>query len=193
ATYAAPNSAGTPVVKEPKFTALARGGGFARMAVFGGPDARTFLKGVVAGEPEGLAVLHTDHAPQPDRKRVRWDFATATDIEGSPQGSAATPCLNVAARSFPVAAGGAGIRRTDQAAKWEGAGLGLDRWGVESAGRPKAYPRDTRGDDSVSSCKVPLPHKKLSDVDLSTLSESATPSMDQVREWELGGWKSGSD
>jgi hypothetical protein len=37
-----------------------------------------------------------------------------------------------------------------------------------------------------------LPKGKLSDAELSRLSESATPAMDQVREWELGGWKSGS-
>ena len=39
-TYAAPNAAGTPFVKEPKFTALTRGGGFTRMSVFNGADGR---------------------------------------------------------------------------------------------------------------------------------------------------------
>ncbi len=191
-TYAAPNAAGTPFVKEPKFTALTRGGGYLRMAVFGGGDGRGFQKGVTLGSPEGTAVLATDHAALDSRTRVRWDFASSTTAEGTSGCSATMPCLNVGARSFPTTSGLAGILRTDPAANWEGSGLGLDRWAVESGARAKAYPRDTRGDVSVSSCKVPLPKGKLSDADLARLSESATPAMDAVREWELGGWKSGS-
>jgi hypothetical protein len=191
-TYAAPNAAGTPFVKEPKFTALTRDGRYVRMAVFGGADGRAFQKGVTLGSPEGTAILQTDHAALESRTRVRWDFESSTTAEGTSGCSTTIPCLNVVARSFPTASGLAGILRTDEAASWEGGGLGLDRWAVESGGRPKAYPRDTRGDASVSSCKVPLPKGKLIDVELSRLSESATPAMDQVREWELGGWKSGA-
>jgi hypothetical protein len=47
-------------------------------------------------------------------------------------------------------------------------------------------------------CKAPaLPsddlngNKKLDEFELSKASERATTDMDQVREWELGGWKSG--
>ena len=56
-TYAAPNAAGTPFVKEPKFTALTRGGGFTRMSVFEGPDGRAFNIAVAGGDPKGTAVL----------------------------------------------------------------------------------------------------------------------------------------
>ena len=189
-TYAAPNAAGTPFVKEPKFTALTRGGGYVRMVVFDGPDALAPNLAVVKGQPEGVAVLSTDHAPEDSRARVRWDFQSSTDPNAPPGCSGSSPCLNVVARSFPTTSSSPGILRTDQAAGWEGAGLGLDRWAVESASRSKSYPRDTRGDNSVSSCKVPTPRgKKLSDIELSRLSEAATPAMDQVREWELGGWK----
>jgi hypothetical protein len=191
-TYAAPNAAGTPFVKEPKFTALTRDGRYVRMVVFDGPDGLNPREAVVKGQPEGTAVLSTDHAPQDGRVRVRWEFPSSTDPGAAPGCTSTTPCLNVVARSFPTASGPAGILRTEQAANWEGGALGLDRWAVESAGRTKAYPRDTRGDGVVSSCKVPPPHRKLSDSELSRLSESATPAMDQVREWELGGWKSGS-
>jgi hypothetical protein len=195
-TYAAPNPAGTPFVKEPKFTALTRGGGYVRMAVFDGDDARSFLLGVLKGAPEGTAVLSTDHAPQDGRKRVRWDFASKLDQDASPGCGAATPCLNAVARSYPLASAVAGIVRTAQAANWEGGALGLDRWAVESANRPKSYPRDTRGDDSVSSCKVVQVldlngDGKIDDREKSIASQDATPGMDHVREWELGGWKSG--
>jgi hypothetical protein len=195
-TYAAPNAAGTPFVKEPKFTALTRGGGYVRMSVFEGEDARTFSMGVLKGAPEGTAVLSTEHAPQDGRKRVRWDFAPKVDPGMSPGCSASTPCLNVVARSYPVTSGVAGIVRTEQAANWEGGALGLDRWAVESADRAKSYPRDTRGDNSVSRCKAPpLPtddlngDRKIDEYEYSRASERAKPIMDQVREWELAGWK----
>jgi hypothetical protein len=199
-TYAAPNAAGTPFVKEPKFTALTRGGGFVRMAVFNGTTGRSFSKSVALGEPEGTAVLHTDHAPDDARKRVRWDFEPKTGEEGSPRCTESRPCLNVVARSFPVTSAAAGILRTEQAANWEGGGLGLDRWAAASAGRARAYPRDTRGDASLSLCKTPPRDsddlngdRKVDDFETSKASERAAPDMDQVREWELGGWKSGPD
>jgi len=160
------------------------------MVVFDGPDARSYRIAVVKGQPEETAVLSTEHSAADDRKRVRWDYDSTIDGDGVPGCSAATPCLNVVGRSFPTVAGLAGIVRTDQAANWEGAGIGLDAWGVASASRAKSYPRDTRGDESVSSCKVPPPRqKKLSEIELSKLSEAASPGMDEVREWELGGWK----
>jgi hypothetical protein len=152
---------------------------------------------VAKGSPEGTAILLTDHAPQDGRKRVRWDFAPKFDQEGSPGCSASTPCMNVVARSYPTASGIAGIVRADQPANWEGGALGLDRWAVESADRAKAYARDTRADDSVSSCKVTSildldGDHKIDDREKSIASENATPKMDHVREWELGGWKSPS-
>lgn len=170
------------------------------MAVFEGPTATAFNTAVVGGEPEGTAVLHTDHAPADNRQRVRWDFEPSTRDSGSPRCSLSTPCLNVTARSFPVTTAPAGILRTEHASNWEGGGLGLDRWAVTSAGRANSYPRDTWGDDSLSRCKrPPLPsddldgNKKVSGAEVSRASEWATPDMNQVREWELGGWKSGPD
>jgi hypothetical protein len=198
-TYAAPNAAGTPFVKEPKFTALTRGGGFVRMAVFDGSDGRQFVLGVMKGSPEGTAVLSTDHSAADGRKRVRWDFESRTlKADGSPGCAATTPCLNVVARSFPATSAPAGILRTEDAANWEGGGVGLDRWAVLSAARPKAYPRDTWGDNSLSLCKAQKltsddldGDRKLSDYETSKASERAAPDMNEVREWELGGWKSG--
>ena len=199
-TYAAPNAAGTPFVKEPKFTALTRGGGFTRMSVFEGPDGRAFNIAVAGGEPEGTAVLNTDHAPEDARKRVRWDFATDSK-EGDPGCSSTRPCLNVVARSHPVTSSLSGILRTEPSSNWEGGGLGLDRWAVASAGRAKSYPRDTRGDGVVSSCKTPTflstddldRNGRLSEYELSKASERTSTEINQVREWELGGWKSGPD
>jgi hypothetical protein len=198
-TYAAPNASGTAFVKEPKFTALTRGGGYVRMAVFDGGDGRSFKLGVVKGAPEGTRVLLTDHTADDTRARVRWDFWSRTDEDGSPGCSASTPCLNVVGRSYPTASGIAGISRVGEAVNWEGGALGLDRWAVESAQRARAYPRDTRGDEYVSSCRAPttlsdddLDHdRKLNDYESSLASRRASPDMDQVREWELGGWKSG--
>jgi hypothetical protein len=170
------------------------------MAVFEGPDGRTFNKAVTLGEPEGTAVLNTDHAPDDARKRVRWDFE-AEFTEASPGCSALRPCLNVVARSHPVTSSRAGILRTDQSASWEGGGFGLDRWATVSAARARSYPRDTRGDGSVSSCKAPTSlsiddlnrNGKLDEYEFSKASERASTHIDQVREWELGGWKSGPD
>jgi hypothetical protein len=99
------------------------------MAVFGGADGRAFQKGVTLGSPEGTAILQTDHAALESRTRVRWDFESSTTAEGTSGCSTTIPCLNVVARSFPTASGLAGIVRTDPAANWEGAGLGLGRIG----------------------------------------------------------------
>jgi hypothetical protein len=71
---------------------------------------------------------------------------------------------------------------------------------VESKDRTRSYPRDTNGDNSVSRCKAPplptddLNHdRKIDDYEYSKASERAKPNMDQVREWELGGWKAGKE
>jgi hypothetical protein len=83
---------------------------------------------------------------------------------------------------------------------WEGGQLGPDRWGVVSGSipgdptvsgprrdkRPRAYLRDTRGDNVVTTCKVPGGGNERQQ---SNLSERAHPGMQQVRRWEHGGWK----
>ncbi len=143
------------------------------MVVFDGPDALPRI-----GRSQGATGRHSCLSARITRAE---DGASACSL-GLPieHGSERRPwllgSLAVPQRRSTVVPGTssrAGILRTDQAANWEGAGLGLDRWAVESASRAKSYPRDTRGDDSVSSCKVPLPRrKKLSDIELSKLSES---------------------
>jgi hypothetical protein len=61
---------------------------------------------------------------------------------------------------------------------WENpSGVGFDGWAVASAERPSAWPRDTRGAAVVSSCGAPR-H-----------AAAASPMLDSVRRWELGGWK----
>ena len=57
-------------------------------------------------------------------------------------------------RSYPAANGR--ITRGGPSFSWDGGGYGLDRWGVVSDGRAKAYPRDTDGDGVVSSCSEPI-------------------------------------
>lgn len=170
------------------------------MAVFGGPEGRSFNKAVVMGAPEGTPVLQTDHGADDARKRVRWDFESGLE-EGTPGCSATRPCLNVVGRSHPARPSATGILRTDQTSAWEGGGHGLDRWAVESATRAKSYPRDTRGDGVVSSCKTQTflstddldRNGRLNDYEYSKASERASTDIDQVREWELGGWKSGGN
>ena len=76
-TYAAPNAAGTPFVKEPKFTALTRGGGFRRMSMFDGLTVKHDGFGGLGqrGEPEGTAVLEHRHTRRTmTEKRVRVRF-----------------------------------------------------------------------------------------------------------------------
>jgi hypothetical protein len=69
---------------------------------------------------------------------------------------------------------------------------------VLSAARAEAYPRDTWGDSSLTLCKTP-PQRgddrnrdgTIDAFETSKASERAAPDMNQVREWELGGWKNG--
>ncbi len=85
-TYAAPNAAGTPFVKEPKFTALTRGGGFRRMAVF--EDRRRALReGHRSRSAEGTAVLKPITRPTFPQARP-MGLLSSTSAEGSPRCSA---------------------------------------------------------------------------------------------------------
>jgi len=201
--YPRTDAGGVPFVKEPKFSALARGGGYKRMAIFSGADGTQFQGGVMEGAPDctgqPTCVLSTDHSAGDGRKRVRWDYGstiTTNEGEGTPGCTTTTPCFNAAMRSYPVASDG-NIVRTQQASNWEGGGYGLDRWAVVSAARSKAYPRDTRGDNYVSQCGVPGAitdqngDGRVDEADYSIVSERASPDMDTRRRWEHGGWKSG--
>lgn len=153
-TYATVNSAGTPFVKEPKLTAIARGGGFTRISVLRGSDGNGFLLGMMAGQPEGTQDLGTSHSDADTRKRTRWDYAPNTSGSAAPGCSTAQPCLNTVMRAYPSS--GESVLRGGPAADWEGSGTGLDQWAVLSGARAKAYPRDTRGDLQVTSCGVAL-------------------------------------
>jgi hypothetical protein len=188
---------GAPFVKEPKLTALSRGGGYKRISVLGGLDGTGFLLGMMAGEPEGTGVLSTSHSDHDTRKRVRWDFATSTGGGAQTGCSTTSPCLNAVMRAVPMVDGN--IFRSATAADWEGSGFGLDQWSVLSDGRAKAYPRDTYGDALVTSCGVPLIASddtngdgSYSDAERSRASERATPAQSSRRRWEVGGWKSGA-
>lgn len=212
-TYATVNQGGTPVVKEPKFTALVRGGNYTRMSTFKGEGGSTFHGGNTSGASNCLGqipcVLQTEHTAENTRVRVRWDYGTAAGSEGTePCSEPATPnpipnrCFNVVMRGYPV--DGTNVLRPASAtswvgsANWEGGGLGPDRWAALSDGRSKAYPRDTAGDDVVSYCGVARQTRhdlngdgSYSDSERSRASEEATTAADGVRRWEHGGWKSG--
>lgn len=209
-TYAQPNGAGIPMVKEPKFAAVARGAGskrYRRMAVFSGATGTTFEIGVLKGEPESpTAVLDTEHSAHDGRKRVRWDYGTVIsktqDATGGPHGcSADTPCLNVVMQTYATT--GDDILRNQNAYNWEGGGHGLDRWAVQSGNNPdgspkraRAYLRDTRGEGVVSWCgQIEVNgddrngDRNIADDERSFATERASPDADGSRRWEHGGWK----
>lgn len=200
-TYARPNVAGTPFVKEPKFAAVTRPfGTFSRISVFAGPTGTEFIRGVTFGEPPGDPVLRTEHTADPARKRVRWDNGTSpTDEQPGIACSSSNVCLNAVMRAYD--APGGNVVRNGPTYGWEGSGHGLDQWAVRSVCQPsdcrlKSYPRDTTSDLVVTSCGVPPVDRdgngQISDVERAIASEGAAPSDDAVRRWEHGGFKSGT-
>jgi hypothetical protein len=129
-TYPAPDV----FVKEPKLVATLRGGRFLRMAVFGDE----FQKGVLEGAPEGTRVLSTDHAANPARRRVRWDYGREADRD-DPDACAPARCFEVLVEAAPGVA-------------WENGRVGFDGWAVAAAGRPETWPRDTNGAEVAWDC-----------------------------------------
>lgn len=199
-TYAKPNTAGTPFVKEPKFAAVTRPfGTFSRISVFVGPNGTDFLKGITFGEPPGDPVLRTDHTAEPARRRVRWDNGTSpTSEQPSTACSSSNVCLNAVMQAYD--APGGNVVRHGPTYPWEGSARGLDLWAVRTVCNPgdcrlKSYARDTRGDLVVTSCEVPPVDLngdgQISEVERAIASEGAAPSDDGVRRWEHGGFKSG--
>ena len=129
-TYPAPDV----FVKEPKLVAMLRGGGFRRMAIFG--DG--FQKGVLEGAPEGTAVLSTEHAADPARRRVRWDYGRRADADDA-AACAPARCFEVVVEAAPGVA-------------WENGEVGFDGWAVASAARAQTWPRDTKGAEVAWDC-----------------------------------------
>ncbi len=206
-TYARNDTGGVQFVKEPKLTALLRGGGFKRMSVFVGPKGTAFNKGVVEGHPEGTRVLSTEQAPIDGRSRVRWDHGTSQTQAGATP-CAAGPCFSVVMRAYPTTADGNILRTCTSCSParvpsvWENDGsVGFDRWAFLAAQRSKTWIRDTKGggnaDESVVSwCGVARLARhdlngdgEINDFERSKASEESTPFIDGVRTWELGGWK----
>lgn len=190
--YPAGSGNSTPFVKEPKLSAITRGGGFTRMSVFGGADGRSFLLGQMSGDPS-TSTRHTDND---ERKRVRWDFAPNTSGDANPGCLKAKPCFFTIMRAHPTTNGD--VLRSSISANWEGSPFGMDRWAVLADTRAAAYPRDTAGDNQITTYGVdPTPADNtdgvpgFSDVEESRVSERATPAQPSRRRWEHGGFKSG--
>jgi len=203
ATYARPNADGTPFVKEPKFAVVTRPfGTFSRISVFKGPTGTDFLKGITFGEPTGTRVLHTDQTGDPARKRVRWDHGTSTTLEQAGTAcSSINVCVNVVMRAYD--APGGNVVRYGPTYDWQGSAnpKGLDLWAVRSVCQPsdcrqKAYLRDTTSAGVVTSCGIPPDDLngdgQISDAERAVASEQASPSNPGVRNWEHGGFKSGT-
>jgi hypothetical protein len=201
-TFARPNGTGTPFVKEPKFAAVVRKpvspAGYRRISVFGGSSGTRFRTAVMRGQPEGPG-LKTGHSAANDRLRARWDYGTGINGVGpnGDQDPSSAPCsegvcFNAVMEAHTTA--GAEISRYGRRANWEGSGLGLDRWAVCSgttqcgSARLRAYPRDTRGGDSVSGCGIATPDG-ASETEKSIASQDASPHLDGRRRWEHGGFK----
>ena len=123
-------------VKEPKLVATLRGGGFRRMAVFGS----AFQKGILEGAPEGTRVLSTDHAANPARRRVRWDYGRSATVDDA-AACAPGPCFEAVVEAAPGVA-------------WENGEVGFDGWAVASARRARTWPRDTTGGGLAWRCST---------------------------------------
>ncbi len=210
-TYgSAPNAASrVPQAKEPKFGASLRAPGrFNEIRVLSGANKTVGLS-VRGQEEKPKAVLYTRQAGNATRLRVRWGCtnATACTSTSSLSNPCVRGCFNVIAKARAVSSVADPFRASTSL--WENAPgsrpRGMDGWARKSAGRAKAYVRDTTGDGVVTSCSAAnakgalLATKKRKDFSsdaayftyLSRLSEKSHVGMQTVRRWELVGWKSG--
>lgn len=174
-----------PLVKEPKLVATLRGGGYRRMSVIGADGE--FEKGVLVGAPEGTPVLRTGHAADANRVRVRFDYGRSATVEGAdPCGEA--PCFDVVMEAYPTTPDGDALPGQEPL-PWENpSGVGFDGWAVASSQRPSAWPSDTHGAEVVSGCGA-QPRGARTPAEYARASADASPALDSVRRWELGGWK----
>jgi hypothetical protein len=188
--YAITNASGTPFVKEPKFAAVANGGGYTRVAVF---QNSRYVTGTMRGAPDDTAIpLNTAHSAWNARTTVQWDYAfsapkpTGSNLPSAvnPRCDSSKPCLTVTAKAMPVDRQG-DVKAGAPSAAWERTrgGLGLDGWATRPEQDPDpppippwSYPRDTSGDGVVSGCSATL--------------RGVRTGNDTVRRWEIGGFKS---
>ena len=204
-TFGSEDSAGgTRYIKEPKFSAVVRGGGFTRMKVFGGAKGgaalnhtQKFPSAVTDGPVQTpLAVLSPRQVGYSDRTRVQWDYGDNACANNN--------CFNVVMRSYPVVRTTGGLRPGASAAPlWQQTeatdpakrkpGFGLDWWARRSGTkwaprRLQAYARDTRG-DVMWACIFRKGASTASDVQKAEWSQAVTPNVTDRRRWEIGGWK----
>jgi hypothetical protein len=224
-----------PLVKEPKFGATIRASGrYTQMRVFtrtgtaggaitrGQPEWQPFTD-PTTGKTRGDA-LNTQQSALAQRVRVEWQCASdKLAVCGSDP--SANPC---AVGCFDVTATALNPTWIDSASKphdpfaitgsrplWQsstsanGTALGLDGWARDSAGRTKAWPRDT-DEEGISNCSKADPNAPSGQTALtklqylaahptgnyqqylSDLSENSNTTIQNVRRWELGGWKNGT-
>jgi hypothetical protein len=195
-TYGSSSGGRTRYIKEPKFTAVVRAGGFSRLKVFGGlkgglalPSTNRFPSVLVDGPVQTPdAVVSPRQVGYRDRTRVQWDYGS---------NACGDNCFSVVMRAYPVVSRTTGgLRLGESAPLWQQtenghAGFGLDWWarvsGKKWQWRTQAYPRDTRGDNAVWAC-IFAPQAKT-DAEKAVRSETVTTNVTERRRWEIGGWK----
>jgi hypothetical protein len=195
-TFGSSSGGGTRYIKEPKFVAVIRGGGFSRLKVFGGakgglalPHTRNEPSEVRDGPVQKPnAVLSPRQIGQGDRTRIQWDYGT---------NACGNNCFSAVMRAYPVLSrttGGVEVGRP--APLWEQtenlhAGFGLDWWarisGVRWQSRLQSYPRDTAGDFQWACRPMKIRHPTASQ--MAFASEDVTTNVTLRRRWEIGGWK----
>ncbi len=197
-TFSSTSDGAFRYIKEPKFVAVLRGGGFSRLKVFGGAKGGLALPnkknnrsevrdGSVFGSTEPLRPRQIGYN---DRTRVQWDYGSDACSNNN--------CFNAVMRAYPVVATTTGGARIGRAAPlWEQTedlnkhlGSGLDWWARESGAkrlsRGKAYPRDTEIETLWPCTEAKT---KPSPIDTAIASEHASTNIVIRRRWEIGGWK----
>lgn len=183
-TYFETNHEGIPFAKEPKFTGSLpnTAAGYRRASIWGEANGLTYIKAHFRHEPTGGV-----HAGEPNRLRVRYDFATA---EG---GSAAhgcngtiKPCLNVLFRGVNLSTGASTF--------WEGRGFGLDQWATDVADwlEPRISPDDRGNNNTNNGLTNPWNCNATDDRDFPFSSPEESTAHQNVRRWEFGGYSSGN-
>jgi hypothetical protein len=180
-----------------------------------GGTTKNFDTAVMKGAPQGKG-LNTGHTNAIARGWIRWDHGTWAPSPKSKTKQPETisscldealPCFNVVIRAtrYVKPANGSQKWSPPPTLLWERRTkpAGLDRWAVLADGRAKAYGHDTLGDyllsktgeKRTSTCGVSgsKPPAQLNVVEVSKLSQQASPKLDGVRYWELSGFKSGSE
>ena len=192
--YAKANASGRPFVKEPKFAAVVAGGDYTRIVFL---RNKQYRKGHMAGAPEG-SPLATNNTADDLRNGIRFDYGQVIPATGQPdpppRGHCDGPrrCLTIEMRGMPVRPNG-DIRFGGGPNLWETTGQGLDRWAVLSQTRAKTYANDTSGDSVVWECGAPrLARPYGTDIERALISRGANPSINNVRTWEIGGFKEAS-